>query len=53
MDSLPGLRRENKNKGVLGYGACEIPVVLPQVQKRNVYRRGTIQDGTEQMSRTL
>lgn len=42
MDSLPDLRRENKNKGVLGYGACEIPAVLPKMQKRDVYKRRTI-----------
>ena len=53
MDTLPDLRRENKNKGIWGYGACEIPVILPQVQKRDMHRRGTIQDGTKQMSRTL
>ena len=52
MDTLPDLRRKDKNKGVCGYCPCKIPAVLSKVQEGNTGRCHTTENGIEQMSQT-
>ena len=52
VDTLPNLRRENKDKGIWGYGACKVSALLPQMQERNTGRCCTTENGAEQVSRT-
>ena len=30
---MPDLWRKDKDKGIWGYGACEVPALLPEMQK--------------------
>ena len=53
MGALPDLWWKNKNQSLLGHCSCPVSAILPQMQKRDAHRRHTIEDGIEQMSRTL